>query len=163
MRDFRGRCAYSLQHVEIVGSKSMEIDHFNPTLKGSARHEYRNLFPAVHHCNNFKRAIWPTSSEMKAGLRFLNCCEEQDYGVHIFENPDTHELVGITPEGRYHIDGCDLNAPHFVRERRERSQLRDLLEKYAVHVQGEIAEARDLIQKLRQNVGLMIPPVPAPP
>jgi hypothetical protein len=53
----------------------------------------------------------------------LNCCNEADYGVHIFEDPDSHEVVGVTPEGKYHVRNCDLNAPHFIEERAERAEL----------------------------------------
>ena len=64
---------------------------------------------------------------MAKGVRFLNCCEEHDYGVHILENPTTHLVVGVTPPGKYHVRMLDLNAPHLVQERAERSRLRKLL------------------------------------
>jgi hypothetical protein len=163
MRDFGRRCAYSLQHVEDVGSTSMEIDHHDPTLPQSIRNNYENLFPAVHHCNNFKRRIWPTPAEQNQGLRFLNCCKEIDYGKHIFENPDTHELVGVTPEGRYHIEGCDLNAPHFIRKRKERSALQAILHKYAVICHGPTDEVASKIASLRETLEISIPSILPPP
>ena len=42
----------------------------------------------------------------KLGVRFLNPTKEQDYGVHIFEDAVTHELVGASPAGRYHLRCC---------------------------------------------------------
>src|SRR5260370_9241981 len=125
--DFKGRCAYSMQHESRPGLRSMEVDHFNPFLRGNRRHRYTNLFFSTRHCNNAKRRHWPTASQLSKDIRYLNCCEELDYGVHIFEDPETNRLVGATPAGRYHIRMCDLNAPHFVRERSERPALRELL------------------------------------
>src|ERR1700690_2436329 len=117
MKDFESRCAYSMQHVDLAGgAKCMEVDHFNPHKKDDPIQDYANLFLASRHCNGSKRDRWPSNKDQALGLRFLNCCNEQDYGEHIFEDPDTHELVGVTPEGRYHVRNCDLNAPHLVRE-----------------------------------------------
>src|SRR5438552_130453 len=80
LNDFDGRCAYSLQHVNRVGNWCIEVDHFNPTLRGPARNEYSNLFPATRHCNGSKRDTWPDARFRKLGARFLNPTEEQDYG-----------------------------------------------------------------------------------
>jgi len=140
----------------------MEIDHFDPTLKGSRRHRYENLFPATHHCNNAKRDNWPTAGDRRNGLRILNCCEEEDYGVHLFEDPDTHLLVGGTPAGHYHIEVCDLNAPHFVRERRLRSTLKHFVEEVPVTVSGDLDDFSDKFNRLRKHLDLLIPPIPAP-
>src|SRR5712691_4203012 len=87
VRDFDDRCAYSMQHRRRAGGSAllMEIDHFDPTIKGRKRHRYSNLFLASRYCNNKKWKNWPTANERAQGLRFLNCCEEWDYGEHIFE------------------------------------------------------------------------------
>jgi hypothetical protein len=106
----------------------MEVDHFNPNKKRDYVQAYDNLFLATRHCNSAKRDRWPTSKQRTLGIRFLNCCKEADYGVHIFEDPDTHEVVGVTPAGRYHVRSCDLNAQHLVDERAERAALWLLLE-----------------------------------
>ena len=47
-RDFENRCAYSMQHRRRAGGSRMlmEIDHFDPTIKGRERHRYANLFLA---------------------------------------------------------------------------------------------------------------------
>src|SRR5260370_537914 len=90
LKDSEGRCAYSLQHVEKVGYKWMEVDHFNPNIRGPSRNDYSNLLPATRHCNGSKSGLWPDAELRKAGGRFLNPAKERDYGVHIFENPTTH-------------------------------------------------------------------------
>jgi HNH endonuclease len=128
MRDFQRRCAYSQQHTDrSLGEKTMEIDHFNPILKGSERNNYQNLFLATRHCNGSKRDTWPSKSARKKGIHFLNPCEEMDYGPHLVEHPVTHRLIGLTPSGDFHITACDLNALHLVEERRERAVIHQLL------------------------------------
>lgn len=167
LSDFGGRCAYSLQHVERVGYRCMEVDHFNPNLRGPARHRYSNLFPATRHCNGSKSGLWPHAELRKAGVRFLNPTKEHDYGVHIFEDPQSHELVGVTPAGKYQIRCCDLNSPHLVLERRDRAKLRELLDDYGVTSKAPLQaldgqQLADYSALLRGIVERMIPPIPAP-
>ena len=101
----------------------------------------------------------------------LNPCEEQDYGIHLFEDPATHELIGKTPTGRWHIDVLLLNAPHLVDERRRRAEMKrrrqrilQLLSVLEVHVgQGRLQTIRslvDAVEKYRTEVELMIPEIP---
>jgi hypothetical protein len=102
------------------------------------------------------------------GARFLNPTKEQDYGVHIFEDATSHQLVGTTPEGKYHIRCCDLNAPHLVLERKDRATLRRILSDYPVtaklplHLsnQGQLLDASSLLRAIHDN---MIPQIPPPP
>jgi hypothetical protein len=125
--DFESRCGYSCQHVDRAGGIScMDVDHHNPLLPLPQRNDYKNLILATRHCNGKKGERWPTLDQRNRGLRFLNPCEEPDYGVHIFEDPDTFELWGATPAGVYHIRYLDLNSPHLVRERLRRHELRKL-------------------------------------
>ena len=146
----------------------MEVDHFNPNLRGPARNEYSNLFPATRHCNGAKKDTWPDSHFTKLGVRFLNPTKEQDYGAHIFEDPTSYQLVGTTPAGKYHIRCCDLNAPHLVLERAERARLRKILHDYPVTArlpiqilsQGQMLDASALLRAILTN---MIPEIPAPP
>jgi hypothetical protein len=134
----------------------MEIDHFNPTRRYDRVQSYHNLFLSTRHCNGAKRDRWPSAKMRKLGIRFLNCCQETDYGVHIFEDPDTHELVGVTPEGRYHIRNCDLNAPHLLEERTERWRFWTLLERKLVRFKKGWA-IPDEIQALKSVAEKMIP------
>ena len=64
----------------------MEIDHFDPRKKEDFIQQYENLFLAKRHCNGAKSKFWPSGAEQALGLRYLNPCREQDYGVHIFED-----------------------------------------------------------------------------
>ena len=157
------RCAYSCQHLKRAGGlKAMEIDHFNPHLKGKLIQQYANLFLATRHCNAAKGDAWPTRAEQRLGLRFLNPCVELDYGEHIFEDPVTHLLVGVTPAGRFHIRMLDLNADHFVAERRERTEIRQLLANapFTLRTGRSPGSLADMVSALRKQVQEMIPELP---
>ena len=161
MRDFEGRCAYSMQHHERAGK--LEVDHFDPRKKKHLIQAYENLFPASRHCNGKKSNHWPTREELAAGCRFLNPCEEVDYGDQVFEDPRSHLLVGATPAARWHIRMCGLNADHLVLERSKRTQFWDLLKRKTVHQIKESGDLIELIQCIRGEVQKMIPEIPEPP
>jgi len=117
-----------MRHIKVAGGeRHMEVDHFDPTAKGAERNRYENLMLATRHCNLMKVDRWPTESEKNAGCRLIDPSKEADYGEHIFEDPDTHLLVGTTAAGRYQIDVCDLNHETFVSERTNRAKFRTLI------------------------------------
>lgn len=96
------------------------------------------------------------------GLRFLNCCEEPDYGVEIFEDKTTFELLGISAAAVYHITCCDLNADFLVEDRRQRAKVWNLLLAQAV----TITKPEALLPELKMLLELaekMIPLIPSPP
>jgi hypothetical protein len=136
IRDFEARCAYSMQHQSRSGR--LEVDHFDPRRIKDLIQSYANLFPASRHCNGKKSDTWPSKTEQAAGLRFLNPCEEKDYDELIFENPQTRELVGVTPAARWHIRVCGLNADHLIQERRRRAKHWRTLKGAAIRVKGTI-------------------------
>lgn len=140
----------------------MEVDHFDYRQKKDVVQQYDNLLLATRHCNGAKLQK-PTPKERAAGLRLLNPCEEWDYGPHIVEDPDTHELVGLTPLGKYQIRTCDLNAEHLVRERSERAEIWRLIRrKNGVTVRGNsgMQDALEAIEALHKQVQHMIPELP---
>ena len=161
IRDFEGRCAYSMQHQSRSGR--LEVDHFDPRRKKDLIQNYNNLFPASRHCNGKKSDIWPSNTERAAGCRFLNPCEEMDYGEHIFEDPTTHELVGVTPAARWHIRMCGLNADHLIQERRRRAKHWRTIKSVAIKVMGDYYRASEMAQSFREEVELMIPPIASLP
>ena len=119
LRDFLRRCAYCMNRES--EDEGFKIDHFWPTSKGGSFTDYLNLFLSCDRCNHHKWDHWPTRAERNLGIRFLNCCEETDYGDHIFER-ENGELYSETPEGRYHIRMIFLNRPDLVRLRQKRRQ-----------------------------------------
>lgn len=162
MRDFEGRCAYSLQHYTRAGGmRCMEVDHFDYRQKKDLFQRYENLFPATRHCNGAK-SNKPTSKEIAEGLNFINPCQDWDYGKYIFEDPISHRLVGTTPQAIYHIRFCDLNAEHFVTERRDRAEILKMLKTHRVTLRpsGTFSAAADSIRLLMEQVGRMIPEIP---
>lgn len=164
-RDFQDRCAYSCQHLSRAGGLgAMEVDHFDPRKKKDLIQEYENLFWATRHCNGAKSGFWPTARDQGLGLRFLNPCQEQDYGEHVLEDPRTHRLVGVTPAGRYHVRMCDLNADHFVAERRERAEVWALLRAAVTLKRNRMAHlTAELAEALRKQAEGMIPEFPSLP
>ena len=140
----------------------MEVDHFNPTLR-QGRHAYVNLIPAFARCNNSKRKKWPNRALRKAGIRFLDPTKEQDYGVHIFENPLTNHLEGVTPAGRYHIDMLDLNNESFVFERRMRAEYLKKKRESPELFDGSFTEGREAMELFERVMETYIPMIPPPP
>jgi hypothetical protein len=145
------------------GIRHMEIDHFDPTLRGAARDAYSNLMLATRHCNNMKKNGWPTASQIAAGIRLLNPTKEPDYGRHIFEDSQTHELIGVTPEGSYHIDILDLNHETFMSERRDRAIYFDLCGSAPITLTGQLNTLQSLLGILRRQFERFIPYIPPPP
>jgi len=160
--DFAGRCGYSDQHMTRAGGKGgMDVDHHNPLLKPPHRNNYTNLLLSTRHCNGKKGKRWPTPEQKKLGLRFLNPCEEQDYGTHIFEDPTTFELWGETPAGCYHTRYLDLNAVHLMRERRRRHELRVLKKTPCLVTPKKLdGEVRAGLAAFNEELELMIRPIP---
>ena len=101
----------------------MEVDHFNPLLTGPIRNRHGNLLAASRNCNGAKAKQWPKPEQLAKGLRLLNPYHEVDYGVHLVEDRETGEIVGLTPAGKWHLMVVGLNAPHLVRARRRRTVL----------------------------------------
>ena len=161
LRDFENRCAYSMQHTECAGM--LEVDHFDPRLKGELFQDYNNLFPASRHCNCRKSDNWPSKTEMAAGCRFLNPCTEIDYGEQIYEDHSTGMLIGVTPAAKWHIRICGLNAGHLVNERVKRTNHWKSYRNTQVKIKRCEPEVGDIIAKFKSQVELMIPEIPALP
>jgi hypothetical protein len=149
-----------MQHRERCGN--LEVDHFDPRKKKDLIQHYGNLFPASRHCNGKKSHHWPTKMEADAGCRFLNPCEEMDYGEQIFENAETHRLIGVTPAAIWHIRMCALNADHLVNERTKRANYVEQLKHRAIRVKQSLANIGDLIASFKAEVETMIPEIPCP-
>lgn len=161
LKDFDGRCAYSMQHIERVGR--FQVDHFDPRKKKDLIQSYDNLFPSTEFCNKKKGNTWPTGQELKAGCRFLNPCLEVDYGEQIFEDPNTHHLFGTTVAAKWHIRVLGLNADHLVSERKKRYENWLLINKHTLKVKPgkDIQGFLEISTAFRNEVELMIPPIPA--
>lgn len=135
--EFGGRCCYSMLHCDVAGGdKAMDVEHFKPK-KFPKAHSYRNLLYCSRHCNSSKGSTWPSKKERNAGFRFINPCEEIDYGVHIFEHIDTGILVAVSNAGSYQIEKCGLNAPFLIKARKQRTKIKKMLA--VINVERDIA------------------------
>lgn len=158
-RDFKDRCAYCMRHI---GTETeMQIDHFDPRRKDDRVQVYANLFLSDAHCNGAKSKIWPTDEERKQGCRFLNCCDEEDYGNVIFEDPKTHELTGTTTAAIFHIEAIDLNDPGLINERMFRSEIMKRINYLQDKFKNDI-DASAMLAKLQADAALLIPEIPPP-
>lgn len=158
--DFKCRCAYCMKPL---GSDSdMDVDHFDPRRKNDRIQLYANLFLADKRCNYIKSDHWPSAEASAAGARFLNCCEEVEYGVCIFEDPETHKLVGTTPAAKYHIKIIDLDAPELIEARRVRSDYFASKAKIETMSKSD-ANVKRAVALLEPYIKQFIPAIPPPP
>jgi len=148
-----------MQHEARSGP--LEVDHFDPRKKKLVNQEYENLFPASRQCNGKKRDRWPTEEELRSGCRFLNPCEEMDYGEQIVEDARTHELIGLTIAARWHIRVCGLNAPLLVQERRKRASHWQTIKRsmFLLKRRHNFEQFTEMVAKFREEVALMIPEI----
>jgi hypothetical protein len=106
---------------------------------------------------------WPTKSQESVGVRLINPAEEWDYGPHIVEDEKTNHLVGLTPAGRYQIEVCDLNADHFILERKTRTELHKAIDADLYRLRNRTSDL-DLLQenldRLQEILRTMIPVLP---
>lgn len=137
----------------------MDVDHFRP--RGKGRHLYINLLVATRHCNGAKSDLWPSASQKAKGIYLINPYIEQDYGLHLFEDPTSHEIVATTPAGFYQIFVLDLNAPHLVKERSERARISDKLQGGAIF-SGVIPKIQACLTELKRRMDACIPMIPVP-
>ena len=162
LADFSNRCAYSMLHKDMAGGEAaIDVDHFDPRLKSRYLQSYSNLFPASRHCNGKKQNAWPSKEMEAAGIRFLDCTKEHDYGVHILEDPATHRVFGITPAGRYHVRVLDLNAAVFIKHRKMRADLHIVMTQTPLEIKAKAFDRlRAAIQLAKGLQELVIPLIP---
>lgn len=143
------------------GLRAMDVDHFDPRKKRDYLQSYENLYLACRHCNGKKSDQWPSKEERSRGIRFLDCCAEKDYGIHIFEDPVTHKVFGVTPAGKYHVRILDLNDEFLVQQRQFRAQLLFFLRHAMATMKGGSFEALALtIAVLTNHLKTLIPEIP---
>jgi hypothetical protein len=145
-----------------------KIDHHFPTSKGGAWTVYDNLFLSCDRCNHHKHDWWPRPEEQKQGVRFLNCCQEIDYGALLFEN-ERGEIVCKDNEAAaiYHRRILKLNRPELVRLRLKRRRILEKIEETFFQSDTKFDEASRKIFLVRIELlkGLLedlIPKIPLP-
>jgi hypothetical protein len=167
LRDSGGRCAYSMIHEREIGRETIEVDHFDPRkVGGKKNHNYDNLLPAYGPCNRSKSNKWPSPEAEASGVRFLNPTVEGDYGVHLFEDPLSHKIIGFTPAGRYHLRHLALNTEYLIYKRKNRSiakGLRDKLQLIEGLLPYDAARLNDFLGDAESAIpDIDPPPLPSP-
>jgi hypothetical protein len=145
--------------VQEAEDEGFKIDHFFPTAKGGPWTAYTNLFLACDRCNQHKSDNWPDLNARMAGVRYLNCCEEFDYGEHIFEG-ENGVVFSDTVPGRYHIVMLKLNRPDLVRLRLARTKVVQEIEQAVVFYGGMFDDFMAKTGALKQMLYELIPPIP---
>ena len=109
-----------------------------------------------------KGSNWPSPEDQARGIRFLDCCKERDYGEHIFEDPDTHEVFGVTSAGKYHVTILDLNAADLVLERKMRSEMIEALgaTQATLRPGQNFEELRHVLALMQEDLKFKIPEIP---
>jgi hypothetical protein len=141
----------------------MHVDHFNPNLKTDYHQPYDNLMPSLPACNQTKGYTWPTKADQECGIHLIDPTQEKDYGHQIFEDPESHKLVGTTPAGKYHIRVLGLNSPFLIDKRRIRAELRALLNQPQKWIEDVAKDSPTEAATLKEIADRMIPDIPPPP
>lgn len=147
-RCYGDRCGYSMVHANYIGGKiELEVDHFNPSLKKRKKQRFSGFVLSSGHCNRMKDDTWPTSSDRRDGFYLLDPRKELVYERHVRENKETGELIPVTRAGHYHIEVCDLNAPHLCDLRSRRTKLREYVGESHAFI-TKTNDAPQLVEKL---------------
>jgi hypothetical protein len=93
-----------------------------------------------------------------SGVRFLNATAEQDYGVHLFEDPKSHRIVAVTAAGKYHLRYLALNSEYLILKRKHRSMASGLRDKVGL-IQGLSPYDTARLDDLLGNAESAIPPL----
>jgi hypothetical protein len=151
-------------HEREVSNETIEVEHFDPRrINEEKNHSYENLLPAFGPCNRSKGNQWPSASAASAGARFLNPTLEKDYGVHLFEDPESHKIVAVTPAGKYHLRYLALNTEYLVVKRQNRSKAKWMREQFEITrvLSGQNADAMDQFLRDAESAISDIDPTPA--
>nr|WP_169331060.1 HNH endonuclease signature motif containing protein [Deinococcus gobiensis] len=111
--DFRYRCVYCHRHEGAFNSyREFQIDHIRPKSIPRFEHlenEYSNLVYSCPHCNNTKRAEWPSDNPVEDGRGWIDPCE-YDFDDHYQIKFDGSNLVikHTTPLGNWLIHSLGL-------------------------------------------------------
>ena len=166
--DFEGRCAYCMRHGDEISAGHFDIEHFHPRQAGGTNH-YENLYWSCKECNTHKWEHWPTDGARAKGRRYADPCREQDYGQHLVEQ-DNGKLTAITECGRYHRCKLVLNRPDLVKRRRERTELRALVDACYQEIQNlrragksavSLAQLAKLVAANERVLAIAIPYIPS--
>jgi len=140
---FQFRCGYCGVDETDVGA-ILHHDHFHPTSRGGAD-EVGNWVYCCFACNSFKGSYWPQSSGDLVLLHPLR----DDSSPHIKE--ENGLLIGLSPQGRFHIELLHLNRAPLVLHRRKRSTERELDNRIR-ELESQVGADAEIISRLLEQI-----------
>ncbi|MBI3915958.1 MAG: HNH endonuclease [Betaproteobacteria bacterium] len=143
--EFSGQCVYC-RAVDANRQESFGVDHYRPKSIPKFRSlttNYLNLFYACNRCNSYKRAFWPSPSEMKAGVFVPNPCDHVMW-EHLRSRSDG-AVTTASKAGEFTSDLLLLNETEAVAYRRSLTTVLGTLA-------AQIAVARKTIQEAKRCV-----------
>lgn len=142
---FGFRCGYCGVSETDVGA-ILHHDHFRPTSRGGAD-DASNWIYCCFACNSFKGAYWPQSPN---DLALLHPTRD-DFSSHVREEKGL--LIGLSPQGRFHIKLLHLNRVPLVLHRYKRaaeSELDDRIRELEVQVEADAETISRLLEQINQ-------------
>ncbi len=113
-RRYQHRCGYcGVSETETGGE--LTVDHYHPTSLGGDDGD-DNLVYCCFRCNTYKGDFWPSSEDLRRGLRLLHPLRDSAT-QHLRENERTVRLEPLTNTGRFHLELLCLNRPQLVEHR----------------------------------------------
>jgi len=118
--DFLHRCSYcGVREASWGGQTHFHVDHFKPkSMFPELETMYFNLYYSCDRCNTYKRAFWPTATELTHGQRFYDACI--DRSKHHFRMETDGSLSAISPCGTYSLQRLRLNRATLTQLRNQR-------------------------------------------
>ena len=143
LREQKSFCAYTEEYIGY--NDAVDIEHFNPNLKGKSEDSYENWFSVKHKPNNKKRSKWiepilnPCSEDFEERIIYLE-------GFYIC-SPNDEEATNL-------INLLDLNNEIFVKDRsryikRRQERIKELEITEEEYFQDRIEKDIDQIKYLR--------------
>lgn len=96
-KDQKGFCAYTEEYIGRTDAK--DIEHFNPTLKGTKKDSYQNWFLVKHQWNKEKSSKWekyqpilhPTDTTLNSRIIFV----DGDYCLADLKDVEAKNLIDL--------------------------------------------------------------------
>ena len=162
-KEQKGFCAYTEEFISITDAR--DIEHFNPTLKGTDRDFYLNWFLVKHQWNKKKASKWedyqpilhPTDATFEDRILYL----DGDYVLADSEDIDAKNLIDLLQ-----LDNAALadKRKRYIERRKEDIQIYnvkphaffEMLIKYEIE---QISYLRALDEEFNINIWELLPEI----
>jgi len=160
-KEQKGFCAYTEEYIGRADAK--DIEHFNPTLKGTTSDNYSNWLLVKHQWNSEKSSKWdkyqpvlhPTNSDFNTEILYDN----GDYRVSDSNNVESTNLVKLIK-----LDDLILadERKKYIRRKKDEIEKYGLSEKdfFEVLIEADIKQIsylRAIQEEFKINIWEMLP------